>query len=84
MENFFTVEPQSFSDITFVFQDCRGLYSKYQSCFQQWPFHFAVLSRWAKGQAALFTVLTSSQTVNWSQSYLIGFIGIFVLFDLTK
>jgi hypothetical protein len=70
MENFFTVEPQSISDITFVFQDCRGLYSKYQSHFQQWPFHFAVLSLRAKGQAALFTVLTSSQAVNWSQKLL--------------
>jgi hypothetical protein len=48
MENFFTVEPQSISGITFVFQDCRGLYGKYQSRFQQWPFHFAVLSRWEK------------------------------------
>jgi hypothetical protein len=57
MENFLTVEPQSFSDITFVFQDCRGLYDKDQSCFGQWPFHFAVLSRWEKGQAVLFTVL---------------------------
>jgi hypothetical protein len=63
MENFLTVEPQSFSDITFVFQDCRGLYDKDQSCFRQWPFHFAVLSQWAKDQAALFTVLTSNQTV---------------------
>jgi hypothetical protein len=70
MENFFTVEPQSFSGSTFVFQDCRGLYGKYQSLFQQWPFHFAVLSRWAKGQAALFTVLTSNQTVLWSQQLL--------------
>jgi hypothetical protein len=67
MENFLTVEPQSFSDITFVFQDCRGLYDKDQSCFQQWPLHFAVLSLRAKGQAALFTVLTSSQTIIWSQ-----------------
>jgi hypothetical protein len=64
MENFLTVEPQSFSDITFVLQDCRGLYCKYQSLFQQWPFHFAVLSRWAKGQSALFTVLMSSQAIH--------------------
>jgi hypothetical protein len=70
MENFFTVEPQSISGSTFVLQDCRGLYGKYQSRFQQWPFHFAVLSRWEKGQAALFTVLTSSQTVLWSQQLL--------------
>jgi hypothetical protein len=70
MENFFTVEPQSFSGSTFVLQDCRGLYGKYQSRFQQWPFHFAVLSRWAKGQAAFFTVLMSSQTVLWSQQLL--------------
>jgi hypothetical protein len=70
MENFFTVEPQSISGSTFVLQDCRGLYGKYQSRFQQWPFHFAVLSRWAKGQAALFTVLMSSQTVLWSQQLL--------------
>jgi hypothetical protein len=70
MENFFTVEPQSISGSTFVLQDCRGLYGKYQSCFQQWPLHFAVLSLWAKGQAALFTVLTSSQTVLWSQQLL--------------
>jgi hypothetical protein len=52
MENFFTVEPQSISGSTFVLQDCRGLYGKYQSCFQQWPLHFAVLNLWAKGQAA--------------------------------
>jgi hypothetical protein len=70
MENFLTVEPQYFSDITFVFQDCRGLYDKYQSCFWQWPFHFAVLSQWAKDQAVLFTVLTSNQTVIWSQQLL--------------
>jgi hypothetical protein len=70
MENFITVEPQSFSDITFVFQDCRGLYDKDQSCFGQWFFHFAVLSRWAKGQAALFAVLTRSQAINWSQKLL--------------
>jgi hypothetical protein len=70
MENFFTVEPQSISGSTFVLQDCRGLYGKYQSCFQQWPLHFAVLSLWAKGQAALFTVLTSSQAVHWSQKLL--------------
>jgi hypothetical protein len=70
MENFFTVEPQSISDSTFVLQDCRGLYGKYQSRFQQWPLHFAVLSLWAKGQAVLFTVLTSSQTVLWSQQLL--------------
>jgi hypothetical protein len=63
MENFFTVEPQSISDITFVPQDCRGLCCKYQSCFQQRPLHFAVLNLWAKGQDALFTVLMSSQTV---------------------
>jgi hypothetical protein len=44
MENFFTVEPQSISGSTFVLQDCRGLYGKYQSRFQQWPFHFVVLS----------------------------------------
>jgi hypothetical protein len=70
MGNFLTVEPQSFSDITFVFQDCRGLYGKYQSRFQQWPFHFAVLSRWEKDQDALFTVLTSNQIVIWSQQLL--------------
>jgi hypothetical protein len=70
MENFFTVEPQSFSSSTFVFQYCRGLYGKYQSRFQQWPLHFAVLNLWAKGQAALFTVLTSSQTILWSQQLL--------------
>jgi hypothetical protein len=70
MENFFTVEPQSISGSTFVLQDCRGLYGKYQSRFQQWPFHFAVLSRWAKGQAVFFTVLMSSQTVLWSQQLL--------------
>jgi hypothetical protein len=44
MENFLTVEPPSFSDITFVLQDCQGLYDKDQSCFGQWIFHFAVLS----------------------------------------
>jgi hypothetical protein len=70
MEDFFTVEPQSISGSTFVHQVCRGLYGKYQTCFQQWPFRFAVLSLWAKGQAALFTVLMSSQTVLWSQKLL--------------
>jgi hypothetical protein len=70
MENFLTVEPKYFSDITFSFQDCRGLYDKDQSCFQQWPLHFAVLSLRAKGQAALFTVLTSSQAIHWSQKLL--------------
>jgi hypothetical protein len=70
MENFLTVEPQTFSDINFIFQDCQGLYSKYQSHFRQWPFHFAVLSLRAKGQVALFTVLTSSQEINWSQKLL--------------
>ena len=44
MENFLTIEPQYFSDITFVFQDCQGLYGKYQSCFQQWPLHSAILN----------------------------------------
>jgi hypothetical protein len=70
MEKFFTVEPQSISGINFILQDCQGLYGKYQSCFQQWPLHFATLSQWAKGQAALFTVLTSSQIVLWSQQLL--------------
>jgi hypothetical protein len=70
MENFLTVEPHSFSDITFVLQDCRGLCCKDQSCFQQRPLHFAILNLWAKGQAALFTVLTSNQTVLWSQQLL--------------
>ena len=70
MENFFTVEPQSISDITFVLQDCRGLCCKDQSCLQQRPLHFAVLNLWAKGHAALFTDLTSSQTVLWSQQLL--------------
>jgi hypothetical protein len=70
MENFLTVKPPSFSDITFVLQDCRGLYDKDQSCFGQWLFHFAVLSRWAKGQAALFNLLTSSQVINLSQKLL--------------
>jgi hypothetical protein len=44
MDNFFIVEPQSFYGSTFVFQYCRGLCGKYQSLFQQWPFHFEVLS----------------------------------------
>ena len=70
MENFFIVEPQSISGNTFVLQYCRGLYGKYQSRFQQWPLHFAVLSLWTKGQVALFTVLTSSQTILWSQQLL--------------
>jgi hypothetical protein len=70
MENFLTVEPQSFSDITFVLQNCWGLCCKDQTCFQQWPFHFAVLSLRAKVQAALFIVLTSSQAVHWSQKLL--------------
>ena len=35
MENFLTVEPQYFSEITFVLQDCWGLCYKDQSCFQQ-------------------------------------------------
>jgi hypothetical protein len=30
MEKFFTTEPQSISGITFVLQDCRGLYYKGQ------------------------------------------------------
>jgi hypothetical protein len=33
MENVFTIEPQSISSSTFVLQDCRGLYGKYQSRF---------------------------------------------------
>jgi hypothetical protein len=70
MEKFFTAEPQSISGITFVLQDCRGLCCKDQSCFQQWPLHFAVLNLWANGQAAFFTVLTSSQAVLWSQQLL--------------
>jgi hypothetical protein len=70
MENFFTVEPQYISGSTFVFQDCRSLYGKYQSHFQQWPLHCVVLSVWAKGQAAFFTVLMSSQTILWSQQLL--------------
>jgi hypothetical protein len=70
MENFLTVEPKSFSDMTFAFQDCRGLYDKDRSCFQQWPLHFAVLSLRAKGQAALLTVLKSSQAIHWSQKLL--------------
>jgi hypothetical protein len=70
MEKFFTGEPQSISGITLVLQDCRGLCCKDQSCFQQWPLHFAVLNLWTKGQAAFFTVLTSSQAVLWSQQLL--------------
>jgi hypothetical protein len=70
MENFLTVEPKSFSDMTFAFQDCRGLYDKDPSCFQQWPLHFAVLSLRAKGQAALLSVLKSSQAIHWSQKLL--------------
>ena len=70
MENFFTVEPQSISDITFVLKYCQGLCYKDQSCFQQWSLHFAVLNLWEKGQAALFTVLTISQAVHWSQQLL--------------
>jgi hypothetical protein len=61
MENFITGEPQSFSDITFVLQDCWCLCCKDQTCFQQRSLHFAVLNRWEKFQSALFTVLTSSQ-----------------------
>jgi hypothetical protein len=84
MDNFLTVEAQYFSDITFVFQDCRGLCCKNQSCFQQWPLHFAVLSLRAKCQAALFTMLTSSQAIHWSQNYLIGCTGIIVSFRMMK
>jgi hypothetical protein len=83
MENFLTVEPQSFSDITFVFQDCRGLcVVNINHVFSK--LHFAVLSLWAKGQALLFTVLKAVKQSTGLRSYLIGFIGIFVLFDLTK
>jgi hypothetical protein len=70
MEKFFTREPQSISGITLVLQDCRGLCCKDQSCFQQWPLHFAVLNLWTKGQVAFFTMLTSSQAVHWSQQLL--------------
>jgi hypothetical protein len=70
MENFFTIEPQSISSITLVLPNSRGLYCKDQSCFQQRPLHFAVLNLWAKGHTSLFTVLTSSQTILWSQQLL--------------
>jgi hypothetical protein len=49
MEKIFTAEPQSISGITFILQDCRGLCCKDQSCFQQWPLHFAILNIWKKG-----------------------------------
>ena len=67
MEKFFTTKPQSIFGVTFVLQDCQGLCGKYQSCFQQWPLHFAVLSLWEKGQATLFIVLMSSLAILWSQ-----------------
>jgi hypothetical protein len=70
MENFLAVEPQYFSDITFVLQDCWGLYCKDQTGFQQRSLHFAVLNPWVKGQAALFIVLTCSQAIHWSQKLL--------------
>ena len=70
MEKVFTGEPQYIPGINLVLWDCRGLCCKDQSCFQQQTLCFVVLSLWAKGQAALFTVLTSSQTVLWSQQLL--------------
>jgi hypothetical protein len=40
---------------------------KDQSCFQQWPLHFAVLILWTKGQVVLLIVLTSSQAIHLFQ-----------------
>jgi hypothetical protein len=63
-------------EIGHVFPDPIADYMEYffsikdQSCFQQWPLHFAVLTLWTKGQVVLLIVLTSSQAIHLFQQLL--------------
>ena len=43
---------------------------KDQSCFQQWPLHFAVLTMWRKSKVVILIVLTSSQAIHLFQQLL--------------
>jgi hypothetical protein len=54
-----------------------------QSCFQQFPLHFTTLILWKKSQVVLLIVLARIKQSTCFNIYLIGFIGILVLFDST-